>query len=150
MPATNLQRIRDKPALLLQKFAHNEGSQHCSGENAMVEIFLLQFLAAALGAASTAVADWLYRSARIGQRVHSFWVSLSIAVICVPVLVWTCNVFLGSGLLRNVVIAISVGAIFFWVNRNLRKLPPLQNLEPHHPAPHPSNGAVPPASKFNH
>lgn len=116
----------------------------------MVEIFLMQFVAAALGAASTAVADWLYRSARIGQRVHSFWVSLSIAVICLPVLVWTCNVFLGSGLLRNVVIAISVGAIFFWVNRNLRKLPPLQNLELHRPAPHPSNAAVPPASKFNH
>ena len=116
----------------------------------MVEIFLMQFLAAALGAASTAVADWLYRQARIGQRVHSFWVSLSIAVICLPVLVWTCDVFLGSGVLSHVVTGISVGAIFFWVNRNLRKLPPLQNLEPLRPLPRPSNGAVPPASKFNH
>jgi drug/metabolite transporter (DMT)-like permease len=150
MSATNLQRIRDKPAQLLQKFAPNTGSQHRSGENAMVQIFLMQFLAAALGAASSAVADSLYRRARIGQRVHSFWVSLSIAVICLPILVWTCNVFLGPGLLRNIVIAISVAVIFFWVNQNLRKLPPPQNFEPHCPASHPSNGAVPPASRFNH
>jgi hypothetical protein len=89
----------------------------------MVEIFLVQFLAAALGAASTALADWLYHTARIRQRLHSFWVSASIAVISLPVVAWVCNVFLGSGLLGRSVAAALVGAVFLWVYQNLRKLP---------------------------
>jgi hypothetical protein len=114
----------------------------------MVEIFVMQFLAAALGAASTALADWLYERARIRQGLHSFWVSASIAVICLPVVAWTCHVFLGFGLLGQLVAGTLVGAIFFWVYRNLRKLPSVQNLGARRP-PRPSGGAIPPASRLH-
>ena len=43
----------------------------------MMEIFLVQFLAAGLGAASTALADYSYRTARINQRAHSLWIATS-------------------------------------------------------------------------
>ncbi len=114
----------------------------------MVQIFVVQFLAAALGAASTAMADWLYQSGRIRQGLHAFWVSASIAVICLPVLAWVCNVFLGSGLPGQLVAGILVGTIFFWVYRNLRKLPSVQSLGRRLPR-RSSSGAVPPASKLN-
>jgi hypothetical protein len=114
----------------------------------MVQVFLVQFLAAALGAASTATADWLYHSGRIRQRLHSLWVSASIAVICLPVLAWVCNVFLGTGWPGQLVAGILVCTIFFWVYQNLRKLPSVQNLGARLPR-HSSSGAVPPASKLN-
>jgi hypothetical protein len=114
----------------------------------MVQIFLLQFLAAALGAASTAIADWLYHSGRIRQRLHSFWVSASIAAICLPVLVWTCSVFLGPGLPGQLVAGMLASAIFYWAYQNLLKQPAVENLGPHLPR-RPSSGAVPPASKLN-
>ena len=114
----------------------------------MMQIFLVQFLAAALGAASTAMADWLYHSGRIRQYLHAIWVSTSIAVICLPILEWVCNVFLGSGLPGQLVAGILVGTIFLWVYRKLRKLPPVQNLGPRPPR-RSSSGAVPPASKLN-
>jgi hypothetical protein len=115
----------------------------------MVEIFLVQLLAAALGAGSTAIADWLYRSDRIGQRLHSFWVSASIAVICLPVIDWTCNVFLGFGLPTQLVVAVLLGLIFSWVYRSLRRLPAAPSLGPQLPPQRPSSDAVPPASKLN-
>src|SRR5260221_3105440 len=114
----------------------------------MVQIFLEQFLAAALGAGRTAIADWLYHSGRIRQRLHALWVSTSITVICLPLLEWVCNVFLGSGLAGQLVAGILVGTIFFWVYRNLRKLPSVHNLGPLLPR-RSSGGAVPPASKIN-
>jgi hypothetical protein len=108
----------------------------------MVQIFLVQFLAAALGAASTAMADWLYHRGRIRYGLHSFWVSASIAVICLPVLGWVCTVFLGSGLPGKLAASILVGTIFFSVYRNLRKLPSVKNSAL--PLPRPSSrGAVP-------
>lgn len=94
----------------------------------MMEVFLLQFLAAGLGAASTGLADYCYRSARIGQRVHSLWISTSIAVICLPVVVWACDVFLGLGVTGATVAGVAVGVVFFWVYQNLRKAPPLQRF----------------------
>ncbi len=114
----------------------------------MVQIFLVQFLAAALGAASATIADWLYHSGRIRQGLHALWVSASITVICLPVLEWVCNVFLGSGLPGQLVAGILVGSIFFWVYRNLRKLPSVQNLRPRLPRGS-SSGVVPPASSLN-
>jgi hypothetical protein len=114
----------------------------------MVQIFLVQFLAAALGAASAAMADWLYHSGRIRPYLHAFWVSISIAVICLPVLGWVCTVFLGSGWPGQLVAGILVGTIFFWVYRNLRKVPLGQNLGPRLSL-RSSSGTVPPASKLN-
>jgi hypothetical protein len=85
----------------------------------MMEIFLIQLLAAGLGALSTAWADWSYNRARIGRRLHAFWVATSIAMICLPVVSWTSMVFLGSGLLGESVAGTLIGAIFLWVYRNL-------------------------------
>ena len=87
----------------------------------MMEIFLIQLLAAGLGALSTASADWSYGGARIGRRLHAFWVAASIAVICLPVVSWTSMVFLGSGLLGQLIAGTIVGAVFLWVYRNLPK-----------------------------
>jgi hypothetical protein len=116
----------------------------------MVEIFLVQFLVAALGAASTALADRYYRHARIGWQMHSFWVSASIAVICLPVSAWICFVFFGFGLLGQAVAAMLLGTVFFWVYRNLRRQPPLPQLELYPPASRPSGGAIPPAPKAHY
>jgi len=113
----------------------------------MLEVFLVQLLAAALGAASTASADRLYHSGRISKGLHSFWVSASIAVICLPVPAWISGVFLGSGVLGQLVAGLVVGSIFMWVYRSLRKLPSVQNSESCLPPRHPSSGPIPPASK---
>ena len=106
----------------------------------MMEIFLIQLLAAGLGALSTAWADRSYSGARIGRRLHAFWVSTSIAVICVPVVTWTAMVFLGSGLLGPLVAGTIVGAIFLWVYRNLPKSREVRKFGPGLPGAH---GAAP-------
>ncbi len=106
----------------------------------MMEIFLIQLLAAGLGALSTAWADWAFNRARIGGRLHAFWVSISIAVICVPVVSWTAIVFLGSGLLGPSVAGTLVGAIFLWVFRNLPKSREVRKFEPRLPG---AGGAAP-------
>jgi len=114
----------------------------------MMEIFLIQLLAAGLGALSTAWADWSYNRARIGGRLHAFWVSASIAAICLPVVAWTSTVFLGPGLLGQLVAVILVGAIFLWVYQNLPNSRPVRKFGPGAPR-RPSGGAVPPASRLN-
>src|SRR5262245_33236712 len=115
----------------------------------MLDIFFVQFLAAGMGAASTGLADWLYNSGRIRQGLHSFWVAASIAVICLPVLIWTTAVFLGSGTFSQLVAGALVSAIFFWVHQKLRKLPSPEDAAHALPPSRPSTGTVPPASKLN-
>jgi hypothetical protein len=97
-------------------------------EIVLLEIFIIQFTSAALGAVSVGTADWLYHWGRIRQARHSIWVSCSITVICLPVLAWTTNVFLGSGMLSLVCVGTLGGLIFFWMYRNLRKLPVVTEL----------------------
>jgi hypothetical protein len=109
----------------------------------MMEIFLIQLLAAGLGALSTAWADWSYSGARIGRRLHAFWVAISIAVICVPVVSWTSVIFFGSGLLGPLVAGTVVGAIFLWVHQNLPKSREVRKFGPGLPGAH-GAGAVPP------
>ena len=89
----------------------------------LLEILLVQVVTTVLGTVSIAAADWLYHGGRIHQALHSVWVSCSITVICLPVLAWTTNVFLGSGMLSQVFVGTLTGLIFSWVYRNLRKLP---------------------------
>ena len=108
----------------------------------MMQIFLIQLLAAGLGALSTAGADWAFNRARIGRRLHACWVSTSIAVICVPVVSWTAIVFLGSELLGPLVAGTVVGAIFLSVHQNLPKSREVRKFGPglpgaHGPAPFP-------------
>jgi hypothetical protein len=85
----------------------------------MMEIFLLQLLSIALGGLSTAWAGRCYHRARIGGRLHAFWVSSSTAAICLPVVAWTAIIFFGPGLLGQSISGTLVGAIFLWVYRNL-------------------------------
>ncbi len=114
----------------------------------MMEIFLIQLLAAGVGALSTAWADWSFNGARIGRRLHGFWVAASIAVICLPVVSWTSMVFLGSGLLGQLLASTLVGAIFLWVYRNLPKSRQIRKFGPGLPD---TGGAAPfpPASSFD-
>jgi hypothetical protein len=92
----------------------------------MMEIFLVQFMTAGLGAASTALADHSYRTSRINQRTHCLWVATSTAMICLPVLVWACDVFLGPKVFGRLVAGVILGAVFFWVYRALRRQSPPQ------------------------
>jgi hypothetical protein len=98
----------------------------------MLEIFVVQFLTAGLGAASTALADYSYRRSRINQRTHCLWVATSTAVICLPVLVWACDVFLGPGVFGRIVAGAVFIGVFFWVYRTLRREPsPQGSTSPH-------------------
>ena len=115
----------------------------------MVEIFLIQLLATALGAGSTTLADWAYERARIGLRVHALWVAASISVICLPLLGWTSHVFLGSGLVGQLAAAILLASIFFFVYRNSPKPRSMQKPGKRPLPPQPSSSATPPASKFH-
>jgi hypothetical protein len=113
----------------------------------LIEIFLIQLLAAALGALSTALADWSYNKGRIGPRLHTFWLSSSIAAICSPVVGWISNIFFGSGVIGRGVAGLLVGAIFFWVYHNLPKPRSVQKRErtcPCHPRVLPTTTAVNP------
>jgi len=89
----------------------------------MLEIFFVQLVAAALGTVSIGVADLLYKAGRIGQGFHTFWVSCSTAAICVPVLTWTTDVFLGPTMASRGLVGAVAAAMFYWSYRNLRKLP---------------------------
>jgi hypothetical protein len=91
----------------------------------LLEIFLVQVIAAVMRTVSIAAADGLYHGDHIRQNLHSVWVSSSITVIRFPVLAWTTNVFLGFGMLSQVFVGTLSGLIFSWVYRNLRKLPAL-------------------------
>jgi len=114
----------------------------------MMETFLIQLVAAAFGAVSTAGADWAYNAARIGRRVHSLWVAASIALISLPVTAWAATVFLGPGFLGRMVAAIIVGAIFLGVHRNLPQSRPVRKPS-REISQHSSAGPIPPASSLN-
>jgi hypothetical protein len=101
----------------------------------LLEILTAQVTIAVLGTLSIGGADWLYHGGRIRQVLHSVWVACSISVICLPVLAWTTSVFLGSGILSQVFVGTLGGLIFFWVYRNLRKLPAVQEFGQAPPAP---------------
>ena len=66
--------MRDKLHDHFSIFVHDPQSVSTvpAAESYMVEIFIIQFVAAALGAASTAMADWMYRGNSIRRRLHSF------------------------------------------------------------------------------
>ena len=94
----------------------------------MLAIFAVQAVTAILGTASIGMADWLYNGGRLRQPLHSVWVSGSNAMICLPLVAWTTDIFLGSGLLSLILVGIIEGMIFVWVYRNLSKLAPVQTL----------------------
>jgi hypothetical protein len=115
----------------------------------MVEVFVIQLLAAALGAVSIAVADRSQNRGRISLRLHTSWVSASIAAIYLPVLWWTADIFLGPGPVSELVALTVVGTIFVCVYQNLPQPRFVRNPERYASPPRPSAGAVPPVAKSN-
>ena len=117
----------------------------------MLEILTLQVIAATLGTLSIGVADWLHQHGRIRQRLHSLWVSSSSTAICLPLLTWTFNVFLGAGMTSWVLVSTFGAGMFLWMYRSLLKV-----RGEHNPrfgqATVPSSGShrpVPPSSSVN-
>jgi hypothetical protein len=116
----------------------------------MLEILALQVIAATMGTLSIGVADWLYQHERIRQPLHSLWVSASSTAICLPLLTWTVDVFLGVGVTSRVLVGALVLIMFTWMYRNLLRVPTVQRPLARQGAP--SAGAsrpVPPSSKIN-
>ena len=106
-----------------------------NNEIVLLEIFTAQVTVAALGTISVGVADWLYHGDRICRNLHCVWVACSITAICLPLLAWTTNVFLGSGMLSQVFVGTLGGLIFFWVYLNLRKVRAVPEFRQNLPAP---------------
>jgi len=115
----------------------------------MFEILILQVIVAILGTVSMGAADWLYYRGRIRQRVHSLWVSASSTAICLPLLIWISGVFLGFGLMSQVLVGTLGGTMFFWMYRNLRKGDALRQVGCGLVMPRSSGRPGPPASNIN-
>ena len=106
-----------------------------NNEIVLLEIFIAQVTVAITGTLSIGIADWVYHRGRIHQVLHSVWVSCSITVICLPVLAWATDLFLGSGMLSQVCVGALSGLICLWVYHNLQKLPVVPELGQDLPAP---------------
>ena len=117
----------------------------------MLEILTVQVVAATMGTLSIGIADWLYQHERIRQPLHSLWVSASSTAICLPLLTWTVDIFLGVGVTSRVLVSTFVVTMFLWMYRSLLRVPMVQR-PPARQAAAPSTGAgrpVPPSSKIN-
>jgi len=115
----------------------------------MLEMLILQVIIAILGTVSIGAADWMYNRERIRQRVHSLWVSASSTAICLPVLTWISGVFLGFGVMSQVLVGTLGATMFFWMYRNLRKGHAAQQVEYGLLVSHSSGRPRPPASNIN-
>ena len=116
----------------------------------MLQILTIQVIAATLGTGSIGAADWLYHRGRIHQSLHCLWVSSSSTAICLPIFTWTSNVFLGVGVVSWMLVGALGVAMFFWLYRNLLKVPPVQRIRPGPIPLHSSGRPVPPSSDVNH
>jgi hypothetical protein len=101
----------------------------------LLEVLIAQVIAVVLGTASIAAADWSYQTGHMRQALHSVWVSCSVTAICLPILVWTSNVFLGSGIVSQGLVGTFTGLIFYGVHRNLPKFPSLRKSPYASPSP---------------
>jgi hypothetical protein len=115
----------------------------------MLEILALQVITAILGMISIGTADWLYHRGRIRQRLHSFWVAASSTAICLPVLTWTTEVFLGVGMVSWVLVGTLEAMMFLWIYRNVLKVPSVQKLRSGLLPLGSSQRPIPPSSKIN-
>jgi hypothetical protein len=109
-------------------------------EISLLQVFTAQVFALVLGAIGVGVADWAYRFGHIRVALYSVWVSCSVTVIWLPVRNWTTNVFLGSGMLRQMFVSTLSGLIFLWVYRNLRGHSAVQEVSHDAPVPGPERG----------
>jgi hypothetical protein len=115
----------------------------------MIEILILQVITAILGTVSIGAADWLYYRGRIRRRVHSLWVSASSTAICLPILTWVSVVFLGYGVMSQVLVGTLGTTMFFWTYRKLQKGDAVQQVECGLLVPRSSGSSGPPASNIN-
>ena len=116
----------------------------------MLEILTLQVIAATVGTLSIGVADWLYQHERIRQPLHSLWVSASSTAICLPLLTWTVDVFLGVGVTSRVLVGAFAVIMFLWMYRSLLRVATVQRPLARQGVPSPgASRPVPPSSKIN-
>ena len=92
----------------------------------MLEILTVQVIAATLGTISIGGADWLYHHGRVRRPLHALWVSSSSTAICLPLLSWTINVFLGVGVFSWGLVTAFAAVMFLWMYRNLLQVPSVQ------------------------
>lgn len=109
----------------------------------MTGILAGQMAALLLTLVSIGIADALWRPARISQRVHSLWVSLSMAIMAVPVMIWLAVIFVGPGTLAYGLVGIVVGVLFAALYRNLQAQPAAPQFGASGPPP--ATKAQPPA-----
>ena len=94
----------------------------------MPDILPTEIVILLIGVVSIGAADLVYHHGTINQRLHSLWVSVSITVMCLPILDWVVIVFVGAGTLGHGLTGIVEVVIFLWLYRNLRKLPAVRKL----------------------
>jgi len=115
----------------------------------MLEILTLQVIAATLGTLSIGAADWLYHRGRIRRPIHSLWVASSSTAICLPLLTWIINIFLGVGMISWVLVSTFGAAMFLWMYSNLLKVPTVQEVRSGEDAFGSSSSPLPPSSSIN-
>ena len=118
------------------------------GEFSLLEVLIVQVSAALLGTVSITAADWSYHTDHIRQALHSAWVTCSLTATCLPILAWTFNVFLGSGIFSEGLFCILIGLIFLWMRRNLPKLTSMRKSSHASLSPTLSSEQIAPISKL--
>ena len=114
----------------------------------MLELLTAQVFVGILGTVSIGTADWLYLRGRVRRRLHSLWVACSSTPICLPMLTWTVNVFLGLGTASLLLIGTLEAIMFVWIYHNLQKIPFVRKVRSGAPAPLSSKMPAPPSSRI--
>jgi hypothetical protein len=96
----------------------------------MPEILAVEMSALLLALLSVGAADFFYHSGRIGRPLHSLWVALSIAAMCLPILVWLAGVLIGPGLPAWGTVALIEAALFFGLLHGLATVPTSRRFDP--------------------
>jgi len=115
----------------------------------MLEILAFQVIAAIVGTLSIGGADWLYHRARIRQTLHALWVSSSSTAICLPLVTWTINVFLGVSVISWVLVGTFAAIMFLWMYRSLLTVPSVQKPRSGQAPLRSSSRPVPPSTSIN-
>lgn len=119
------------------------------GEILVLEILTVQVIAATLGTLSIGGADWLYHRGRIRQPLHALWISSSSTAICLPLVTWTINVFLGVSVISWVLVGTFVAIMFLWMYRSLLTVPSVQKPRCGQAPLRSSSRPVPPSTSIN-
>ena len=119
------------------------------GEILVLEILAVQVIAATLGTLSIGGADWLYHRGRIRQPLHALWISSSSTAICLPLVTWTINVFLGVSVISWLLVGTFAAITFLWMYRSLLTVPSVQQHRSGQAALHSSSRPVPPSTSIN-